>query len=210
MKSWINPLFFRTFSLLFSALAAVLLWGGPTQAQQTLTTEDLINMLQNKAPAAEKPLTPAELERRQQNRIIVRRAGSGHDVTVEERQKLAAIVRENKRPSVDMEIYFAYDSAVITPQAMPALIRLGQALSDNRLSSGTFMIAGHTDAKGSEVYNQNLSQRRARAVREFLVTNFGIDPRRLIAVGYGEEQLKRRDAPEAAENRRVQIVNLLP
>jgi outer membrane protein OmpA-like peptidoglycan-associated protein len=177
-------------------------------AAETLTTDDLIGMLQNKASAPTETLTQEELERRQQNRITVERAGSGKDITVEERKKLADIVKENSSPSIDMEIYFAYNSSAISPSSVPTLIKLGRAFSDFRLSKGTFMIAGHTDAKGSDNYNQQLSQRRARSVKRFLIENFDINSRKLIAIGYGEEQLKNRYDPFAEENRRVQVVNL--
>ena len=70
-----------------------------------------------------------------------------------------------------------------------------------------FIVGGHTDAKGADDYNQRLSQRRAQAVRDFLVTNFAIEPEKLMAVGYGEEQLKSVDEPLAAVNRRVQVIN---
>jgi len=111
-------------------------------------------------------------------------------------------------PSVDFEVYFAYDSADITPQAVPILTTLGRALRDAALADDAFLIAGHTDAKGGRDYNQALSQRRAESVRQYLVDNFGIDPTKLVAKGYAFEHLKNARQPRAAENRRVQVVNL--
>ena len=70
------------------------------------------------------------------------------------------------------------------------------------------VISGHTDSVGSDQYNQSLSERRARSVTSFLIDTFGISKDRLIAVGYGEEQLKTPQMPEAAENRRVTVVNM--
>jgi outer membrane protein OmpA-like peptidoglycan-associated protein len=70
-------------------------------------------------------------------------------------------------PSVDLEIFFGYKSAEITPQAMTILNTLGRALSDARLADDAFLIAGHTDAKGGAAYNLELSQRRAESVRQF-------------------------------------------
>ncbi len=127
-----------------------------------------------------------------------------------ERRQIAAAVAEYQLPSVDMEVYFAYDSAAITPNAYGSLYTLGQALSDPRLSGQTFLIAGHTDASGSDIYNQTLSERRAWSVKNFLVSTFDIDPGSLIAVGYGEEQLKDWHHPDSGINRRVQLVNLAP
>ena len=52
------------------------------------------------------------------------------------------------------------------------------------------------------------AEERAQSAKDFLVKNFNIDSYQLIAVGYGEEQLKNSADPNAAENRRVQIVNV--
>jgi outer membrane protein OmpA-like peptidoglycan-associated protein len=111
-------------------------------------------------------------------------------------------------PSVDFEVYFAYDSADITPQAVPILTTLGRALRDAALADDSFLIAGHTDTKGGWDYNLALSQRRAESVRRYLVDNFGIDPKKLVAEGFAYKHLKNKSQPRAAENRRVQIVNL--
>ncbi len=110
-------------------------------------------------------------------------------------------------PSVDLEVHFEYKSARITPPAVDLLTVLGRALSDERLAGETFLIAGHTDAKGGATYNLQLSQARADAVREFLITQFGIAPGRLVAEGHGYRQLKDPRMPFAAVNRRVQVTN---
>jgi outer membrane protein OmpA-like peptidoglycan-associated protein len=91
---------------------------------------------------------------------------------------------------------------------MPTLIKLGQALSDKQLKTATFLVAGHTDASGSNDYNLSLSERRAHAVTAFLKSNFGLQATGLVAIGYGEEQLKNTADPASGENRRVQISNL--
>jgi outer membrane protein OmpA-like peptidoglycan-associated protein len=111
-------------------------------------------------------------------------------------------------PSIDLEIFFDYKSAEITPRAAAALTPLGRALSDARLAGDSFLIAGHTDAKGSADYNLALSQKRAEAVRQYLIANFGIDSKKLVATGMGFKHLKNAKDELAAENRRVQIVNL--
>jgi outer membrane protein OmpA-like peptidoglycan-associated protein len=130
-------------------------------------------------------------------------------IVVEERTELTEIVKEDKLPALDLEIYFDFDSSVITPQAMPTLAKLGQALASQQLKTASFLIGGHTDAKGTADYNQHLSEARAGAVKAFLVSNFQIKPEQLLSVGYGEEDLKNPTDPDAAENRRVNIVNLV-
>ena len=111
-------------------------------------------------------------------------------------------------PSVDLEVHFDYKSAAITSQAVQVLTVLGRALSDERLAGQTFLIAGHTDAKGGADYNLELSQRRAESVRQFLIANFNVDAKKLIAKGYAFQHLRNPKDPLAAVNRRVQIVNL--
>jgi outer membrane protein OmpA-like peptidoglycan-associated protein len=69
-----------------------------------------------------------------------------------------------------------------------------------------FRIIGHTDAVGSEEYNQRLSEQRANRVRETLIEEFGIAPRRLVAEGAGESDLIGGLPNDAPEHRRVEIV----
>ncbi|MFL6799380.1 MAG: OmpA family protein [Xanthobacteraceae bacterium] len=125
-------------------------------------------------------------------------------LTSMEREKIAALT-ENK-PSIDIEIKFEFNSAEIGAKAMPQVTALGQALTSDPLKAGTFVLAGHTDAVGADTYNQQLSERRADAVKRFLAARYGIESTHLVAVGYGKSRLKNIQNPFAGENRRVQIV----
>jgi outer membrane protein OmpA-like peptidoglycan-associated protein len=78
---------------------------------------------------------------------------------------------EDKPPSIDLYIPFEYNSDKLKTEALLTLKRLGAALKDPRLGGYRFKIAGHTDAKGSAEYNQKLSERRAEAVRNYIVSN---------------------------------------
>jgi outer membrane protein OmpA-like peptidoglycan-associated protein len=124
------------------------------------------------------------------------------------RNEIEARVKEGRLPSADVEIYFPYKSSDITPEAKQALGELGRALASQQLAKSVFALIGHTDAKGSEKYNQTLSEARATAVREYLLMNFVIDPARLQAYGRGRSMLKFPKEPFAAANRRVQVVNV--
>ena len=126
--------------------------------------------------------------------------------TAEERDKITTI--SQKKPSIDLEINFEYNSDRISAKAMPQVSALGEALSSADLKGGTFIVAGHTDGKGGETFNQGLSERRADAVKRFLMDKYKIDDGRLVTVGYGKAQLKNSSNPAAAENRRVQVVNV--
>jgi outer membrane protein OmpA-like peptidoglycan-associated protein len=111
-------------------------------------------------------------------------------------------------PSIDLyEIHFEFNSAAITPDADPQLRELGAALTDPRLSGITISINGHTDGVGGDGFNQKLSERRAAAVKRYLVDNFKLRPTNLHAVGYGKLRPKNAADLFASENRRVEIVN---
>jgi outer membrane protein OmpA-like peptidoglycan-associated protein len=111
------------------------------------------------------------------------------------------------RQVIDLDIAFEFNSSELQPQAAAQLQQLRAALTSPSLRSYHFMLAGHTDAKGSAQYNQHLSMRRAEAVKRYLVDN-GVEAARLQAVGYGAEHLALPDRPQDAANRRVEIRNL--
>jgi outer membrane protein OmpA-like peptidoglycan-associated protein len=115
---------------------------------------------------------------------------------------------EDKPPSIDLYIPFEYNSDKLTTEAMLTLKRLGTALQDARLSGYRFKIAGHTDARGSAEYNQKLSQRRAEAVRNYIVFQYDIEPGRIETTGFGKSKLLDPSKPEDAINRRVQVINV--
>jgi outer membrane protein OmpA-like peptidoglycan-associated protein len=74
-------------------------------------------------------------------------------------------------PTIDLEVYFDYNSAAITTKAEPQLDELGAALSDPRLKGATISIGGHTDGVGGDAFNKKLSERRAAMIKEYLVTS---------------------------------------
>lgn len=110
--------------------------------------------------------------------------------------------------SINFHVTFAYDSADLQNDSLITLDALGAALSDPSLKQFTFMIAGHTDARGSEDYNQKLSERRAASVARYLAERFKIETGKLVIKGYGKQQLYDPARPEDLVNRRVQIVNI--
>ena len=80
--------------------------------------------------------------------------------------------------SVNLNIPFQLNSSALKPQATEQLKQLELALASPSLGTDRFVVAGHTDAKGSAEYNKQLSLRRAETVKNFLVGK-GIDPKRL-------------------------------
>jgi outer membrane protein OmpA-like peptidoglycan-associated protein len=127
-------------------------------------------------------------------------------LTSDERDHIADLATQ--KPSIDVEINLDYRSAKIGPAAVPQLTALGSALSRDDLKGRTFVIAGHTDSVGSLPYNQDLSEQRADSIKRYLVERYGIPAASLVTVGYGKTKLKNQGDPNAAENRRAEIVNM--
>jgi len=123
-----------------------------------------------------------------------------------EREEIATIVQD--KPKIDLEINFDYNSADISATSLPSVQALGRALTNQDLKGSTFVVAGHTDAAGGEDYNQGLSERRADAIKRYLVDKYGINGTDLVTVGYGKSKLKDPSHPMADVNRRVQVVNV--
>jgi outer membrane protein OmpA-like peptidoglycan-associated protein len=189
------------------AVGLVLPWGlGVALAAEERSADDIVKALK---PRITRGLTtsPADAARNAEETKFVNtlRNRPTRSLTVAERDQITSIAK--KRPNIDLEVNFDYNSDNIGTKAMPQVTALGEALSSSDLKGGTFILAGHTDAKGSETYNQGLSERRAEAVRRFLSEKYGVEVSNLVTVGYGKTQLKKAADPFGSENRRVQIIN---
>jgi OOP family OmpA-OmpF porin len=105
--------------------------------------------------------------------------------------------------SIKLKINFDFDSSKVQEQYFADLNELAEFLK--RFSDLQVDVEGHTDSVGSESYNQQLSQRRAQAVVDVLVNEFGIARDRLDPIGFGESQpVASNDTAEGrAMNRRV-------
>jgi outer membrane protein OmpA-like peptidoglycan-associated protein len=198
----------RKCNLASIALAAGLaLATGTSFAAEQRSADDIINAL--KSPRVTRGLTtsPASEESAADETKFL--GGLRNRVTrslsTEERDKIAAIA--SSKPKIDLEINFKFNSAVIESNAIPQITELGKALTSPELKGHTFIVAGYTDAKGTETYNQVLSERRADAVKQFLFKKFRIQSGNLVTVGYGQTHLKDPANPLADENRRVQVIN---
>ncbi len=123
-----------------------------------------------------------------------------------EREKIATIAKD--KPSIDLEINFEYNSASIGPAAATTVNELGKALTDPSLKGNTFILAGYADGRGRPAYNQDLSERRADAVKRYLIEKFGMTASSLVTAGYGSTHFKNPGDPNAAENRRVAVTNM--
>jgi outer membrane protein OmpA-like peptidoglycan-associated protein len=106
--------------------------------------------------------------------------------------------------SVIHGINFGFDSAELLPESDPVLEKLAEGLADD--PSAAISIEGHTSSEGDEAYNTGLSERRAQAVVDDLVSR-GIEAGRLTAVGHGEARpiASNDDENGRAMNRRVEV-----
>ncbi len=111
-------------------------------------------------------------------------------------------------PAVSLNVPFAFDSADLTGDARRMLREVGKAMTSAELAPYRFLLEGHTDSVGPASYNKTLSQRRARAVREFLTAEMGVPENKLATRGHGERFLRDPQNPESAANRRVEIINI--
>lgn len=117
---------------------------------------------------------------------------------------------EAARPSANMNVLFASGSADLTPTAMQQLRNLGAALTHPDMGQSRFLIEGHTDTVGDKAMNQELSERRAAVVVNFLIQEYRMPAERLMSKGVGEDQplVATPDNTPEARNRRVHIVNM--
>ena len=105
---------------------------------------------------------------------------------------------------VELDVKFDFDKSVVKEESYSDIQNLADFMKQYPQTST--VVEGHTDSIGTDAYNQGLSERRANAVRDVLVNQYGVEGGRINAVGYGESQPVADNATEAgrAVNRRVE------
>jgi len=172
----------------------------PALAQTTIGTDQMLQTLSSAAQAAPSGLSGA----------LIREAAIQHMKNNPGiPQTWAPIgVRLQNLAQINVQIQFALNSAIIRPVSYETIGSIADALHHPILLRYKFVVAGNTDASGDRAANMKLSQARADAVVKALTTTFHVDPRRLEAVGLGEEALIDPSRPDDPANRRVQIINI--
>lgn len=150
---------------------------------------------------------PAAPERAADEAFVKGLNGHTRSLSVAEVSKIDAIVATRK--DIDIEMHFGLNSASLRGKDRQVVDELGKALAGASFKNSTFLIMGHTDARGQPKANQKLSERRADAVKQVLVKQYGVPAEHLVTVGYGQTHLKNVENPQADENRRVQVVNIM-
>ena len=117
---------------------------------------------------------------------------------------VAPTIEELNRQGVLQTIYFGFDEYDLGDEARRLLRENSNWLNDSPNRDYRIVVQGHCDERGTIDYNLALGEKRARAVREYLI-DLGVDPARVRIVTYGEERPAARGHTEAAwaQNRRA-------
>jgi outer membrane protein OmpA-like peptidoglycan-associated protein len=208
MKGWVAMFVQGVIPVVLACALTLLCAGNVVLAEDQPTEAQILDALKASGPArgARNPAGDREQSSNERQFIEALVKKRPRTITIDERRRVAEIA--SQKPSIDLEVTFEFNSATIGPKAVPTLVTLARALGNPELKGATFLIGGHTDAAGNDGYNQSLSERRAEAVKIFLTEQFKLSPDQLLAIGFGRSQLKNTTDPLAAENRRVQIVNI--
>lgn len=174
--------------------------------QELNTTEEQLRNAEQKAEQQQEEIARLQQELEAQKEQYEERLQETEDCC-NELEKLKRTQLEVEFEGELTGVNFAFDSSELLPDARPILnnaVRLLRTHPDVDVE-----IQGHTDSVGTEEYNQNLSQRRAESVRQYLISQ-GISADRLSTVGYGESQpITTNETPEGqAMNRRVVLIIL--
>jgi len=125
-------------------------------------------------------------------------------VVVEEVVEEVVVAEPAEAVRVELDVKFDFDKAQVKPESYGDIKNLADFLT--QYPQTTTVVEGHTDSVGSDAYNQTLSERRANAVRDVLVNQYGVDASRVNAAGYGESRPVADNVSDAgrAVNRRVE------
>ncbi|MGL4319159.1 MAG: OmpA family protein [Pseudomonas sp.] len=97
-----------------------------------------------------------------------------------------AVVEATEAVRVELDVKFDFDKSVVKEESQADIKALADFMGQYPQTST--VVEGHTDSKGTDAYNQGLSERRANAVRDVLVNQYGVGSDRVSAVGYGESK----------------------
>jgi OmpA-OmpF porin, OOP family len=191
---WGNNL--RGIALVLGALALLAVPMAAGRAQTAMSSGDIIEKL---AVEAESDIDLAALKQQASDRIKARA-----DAQPQKRPAIAPQL--TKLPQIRFDVVFDQDSSLIRPASYQTIGSIADALTDPKLRPYRYLIVDHVESAGRRDHNLILSQRRAESVRDVLVNTFKVSPKRLQALGLGEEQLQDVNRPASPANARIQII----
>jgi len=174
---------------------------GPVTNQIHLSSGDILSSLQGVEDAASMGISAAKLQQLALQSL--------HDPSRASRVNRPPLMAQlSNLAQMTVAIQFDFNSARIRPSSFQVVGLMADALYSPYLQGYCFLVVGNTDGVGTREYNLKLSQRRADAIRDALINPFAIKAGRIEAVGLGEENFLNPADPKAAENRRVQLINV--
>lgn len=185
----------QNISLLLGALS-VLAWPTAAARAQAISTAEIIEKLASDEDA---DIDLAALRQQAAERIKARA-----DAQPQKRPPIAPQL--SKLPQVRFDIVFDPDSSLVRPASYQTVGSIADALTDPKLRPYRYLIVDHVESAGRRDHNLILSQRRADSIRDVLINTFKVAPKRLQALGLGEEQLQDTNRPAGPANARVQII----
>jgi outer membrane protein OmpA-like peptidoglycan-associated protein len=188
-------------------LAACIAFASPALADPAYRADDIINAFQKKAASPElgqsRGLGQNGLG---QNGLGQNDLGQSRGLCIgtdsDCRRGPAGTPARAAAASFDLLVGFDLDSDKLTQEARRNLDEFARALADPRIAGLTFEVEGHTDGRGSEAHNLDLSRRRAEAVVQYLASR-GVDPSRVLPRAMGTSRPRVSDPMDPA-NRRVE------
>jgi peptidoglycan-associated lipoprotein len=193
--------------------AGVFLLGCPKKATKTeampepRVSESIITTRPG-AGSGPVPEAPAGTEQKpavtEEQRLAQLLASRGEDIPIKEAPTMEFVEPGREEKSVLKPIYFDYDKSNIRPEFQPVLEGIAQWLG--KAPARQLLIEGHCDERGTDEYNLALGERRALAVRRYLVA-LGVAAERLHTISYGEEKPvdPGHDESSWAKNRRAEF-----
>lgn len=189
----------RRFAGATIAAAVLALAATPASAQTVTPDSEIIQGLQG--VTANDPGISAAILRQMAQQSLAQNPGIPY-------QQPDLVRKLNQLAQITVQIQFALNSPIIRPESYATLGSIADAMHHPMLWNYKFLVVGNTDATGTREHNLRLSQERADAIAQALVTLFRIAPNRLEAVGLGQEALQEPQHPDSPINRRVQIFNI--
>jgi OmpA-OmpF porin, OOP family len=186
----------RDIGLLLGVLS-LMAW--PTAAARAQTATSTADIIEKLAVEAELDLDLAALRQQAADRIKARA-----DAQPQKRPPIAPQL--TKLPQLRFDVVFDQDSSLIRPASYQTIGSIADALTDPKTRPYRYLIVDHVESAGRRDHNLILSQRRAESIRDVLVNTFKVAPKRLQALGLGEEQLQDLNRPASPANARVQII----
>jgi outer membrane protein OmpA-like peptidoglycan-associated protein len=183
-------------ALILGALALVALPITAARAQTAVTSAEIVEKL---AVEAESDIDLTSLKQQAADRIKARA-----DAQPQKRPPIAPQL--TKLPQIRFDVVFDQDSSLIRPASYQTIGSIADALTDPKMRPYRYLIVDHVESAGRRDQNLLLSQRRADSIRDVLVNTFKVSPKRLQALGLGEEQLQDVGRPAAPANARVQLI----